>query len=270
MDPRHPATGETSCGAALLLGALTALGLSSILPSATAAQDPATASLGGVIVEAESGRPLSGASVSLRGIDTAGTTDAAGRFILYDVPSGRRVLRITYRGHDAPERAIVLVPDRHTDVRIALVVSAGIGPREEDVVPLPDLGVEIERPAPAGKLGPFHRRREAGRGSFITQDQIAARDPNQMTDMLREVAGIRVSGSSSFGANVSTVRGCGLRVFIDGLPAPGFRVDDMPPQDVAGVEIYTGPSETPVQFRRSGECGALIIWTRDPTDPVRD
>jgi len=29
-----------------------------------------------------------------------------------------------------------------------------------------------------------------------------------------------------------------------------------------------GPAETPVQFRRAGECGALIIWTRDPSDPI--
>lgn len=267
MAPRHPATRDASCGAPLLVGALVA-SVVPLFPPAAIAQEGPTASLGGVIVEAETGRPLAGASVTLLGIAGRDVTDAEGRFILYDVPAGRQRILVAYRGHEAPERPIRLAAERHTDVRIALAVSADLEPRDEDVVPLPPLGVEIDGSAPAGKLRPFHERREVGRGSYITQDEIVERDPSQMTDMLREVAGIRVSGSSSFGSAVSTVRGCGLEVFIDGMPAPGFRVDDMPPQDVAGVEIYLGPSETPVQFRHSGECGALIIWTRDPNDPA--
>lgn len=268
MAPRHSATRDTPCGAHVLFGALVA----AVLPcsSAALAQDPSTASLGGVVVEAGTGAPLPGASVTLVGVAGPGTTDTEGRFILYDVPAGRQGILVEYHGNLAPERTIDLAPGRHTDVRIALAVSGELGPRDEDVIPLPALGVEVDGSPPVGKLRPFHRRREAGRGSFITREEIVDRDPSQMTDMLREVAGVRVSGSSAFGAAVSTVRGCGLGVFIDGMPAPGFRVDDMPPQDVAGVEIYTGPSETPVQFRRSGECGALVIWTRDPNAPVQD
>lgn len=268
MTPRHPATRDASCGAPLLLAALTLAIVP--CPPAALAQNPSTASLGGIIVETRTGAPLRGASVTLAGVEGAGTTDADGRFILYDVPAGRQGILVEYRGHLAPVRAVDLAPERHTDVRIALTVSAALGPADEEVIPLPALGVEIDGSPPVGKLRPFHRRLEAGRGSFITREEIVERDPSQMTDMLREVVGVRVSGSSSFGAAVSTVRGCRLGVFIDGMPAPGFRVDDMPPQDVAGVEIYTGPSETPVQFRRSGECGALVIWTRDPSAPARD
>lgn len=268
MVPPHPATRGASCGARLIFGALVLSVGPYVAPATASAQPESTASLGGIVVEANSGRPLSGATVVLVEAARTGTTDAGGRFVLYDVPPGLRRVLVAYRGHEAAERTIELAADRHTDVRIALRASVDIGPPVEQVVSLPPLGVEIERPARSGKLGPFHRRRETGRGSFITQDEIVERDPSQLSDMFREVVGIRVSRASAFGAALSTVRGCGLRVFIDGVPAPGFRVDDMPPQDVAGVEIYTGPSETPVQFRRTGECGALIIWTRDPNDPL--
>lgn len=267
MVRRQPATRDAPCGVPLLV---TALALSVPLhaaPRPTSAQTGRTCSLGGVVVESESGRPLAGATVTLPAVEVTATTDAEGRFILYEVPAGRHRILVAYRGHRARARQIDLAAGRHTEVRIALRVSEALGPREEDVVPLPPLGVRIDRPPPRGKLGPFHRRLEAGRGSFITQDEIVERDPNQMTDLLREVVGIRVYGSSPFGTAVSSVRGCGLRVFIDGLPAPGFRVDDMPPQDVAGVEIYTGPAQTPVEFRRAGDCGALVIWTRDPNVP---
>jgi len=268
VAPPHPVTRGASCGAPLLLGALVLFVVPHLPPAAASAQAGPTASLGGIVVEATTGRPLPGATVVLPRIARTGTADAAGRFIVYDVPAGRQRLLVAYRGHEAPERTIDLAADRHTDVRIALRVPTDIGPPAGDVVPLPALAVRVERPAPGGKLGPFHRRREAGRGAFITQAEILERDPSQLSDMLRAVVGLRVSGSSGFGATLSTVRGCGLRVFIDGVPAPGFRVDDMPPQDVAGVEIYRGPAETPVQFRRTGECGVLVIWTRDPNDPA--
>ncbi len=267
MIPRHVAQREAQRRAPSVRGVVAILALT--LPLAdVAAQQPATASLGGIIVEAGSGRPLGGASVTILGVAGGETTDAEGRFLLFDVPSGRQRLLISYRGHELPARVIELEPGRHTAVRISLALPATLEPREEDVVALPPLDVDVEGSRPPGKLRPFYRRRDAGRGAFITHAEILERDPRQMSDMLREVPGVRVSGSSSFGPGIRTARGCGFQMFIDGLPAPGFRLDDMPPQDIAGIEIYIGASQTPVEFRRAGECGALVIWTRDPADPT--
>lgn len=259
-----PASRIASRGVSLT-GAL-ALGAALVAPPHVRAQRVETASLGGIVLEADTGRPLVGAAIHVSGL-AHGTTGADGRFILYDLPAGTHRIVIAYRGRDAPERSLELAAGRHTDVRIVLTLSAGPPPDDRDPIPLPPLDIRVDRPDLPGKLRPFYHRLEAGRGAFITREDIEARDPRQISDMLREVAGIRVSGSWP-NPGISTVRGCGLGVWIDGLPAPGFRVDDMPPADVAGVEIYTGPSVTPVQFRRVGGCGALVIWTTDPNDPI--
>jgi hypothetical protein len=38
-------------------------------------------------------------------------------------------------------------------------------------------------------------------------------------------------------------------------------VDDIPPQQVAGIEVYAGISEAPVQYQTNG-CGVVLVWTK--------
>ena len=52
-------------------------------------------------------------------------------------------------------------------------------------------------------------------------------------------------------------------VYLDGLP---FRAEDLlsvSTANVAAVELYNGPSEVPVEFKRTGSaCGVIVIWTK--------
>jgi hypothetical protein len=52
----------------------------------------------------------------------------------------------------------------------------------------------------------------------------------------------------------------------DGLIlGPDYNLDDIPLDEIYGVEIYDGPSTIPVEFRSSlpnGSCGLIMIWTR--------
>jgi hypothetical protein len=63
---------------------------------------------------------------------------------------------------------------------------------------------------------------------------------------------------------ITTNRGCVLPTFVDGLPVRGITPDEIPPQDIAAIEVYRTPNETPGEFRRFSGCGAIVIWTRDP------
>lgn len=75
-------------------------------------------------------------------------------------------------------------------------------------------------------------------------------------------------------------RPCGIAFFVDGAPvdlvarAPGdptdpddavFGLDQIPKEDVESVEVYSGPSQIPAQFK-GGPSGcaraAIVIWTR--------
>ena len=48
------------------------------------------------------------------------------------------------------------------------------------------------------------------------------------------------------------------------MPA-GTSLDNVTPNEVAGMEIYAGPSSTPVELAHYQEdtwCGAIMIWTK--------
>jgi carboxypeptidase family protein len=52
-------------------------------------------------------------------------------------------------------------------------------------------------------------------------------------------------------------------------PVTGLGIDAFVlPWDVAAVEIYPSGPQTPIQFRTSNECGAIVIWTKVTTSGV--
>ena len=67
-------------------------------------------------------------------------------------------------------------------------------------------------------------------------------------------------------SNAVLLRGCEPAVFIDGVRIRGgaATIDELvSPLDIAGIEIYRGPADVPVEFGGPGtNCGAIVIWTR--------
>lgn len=128
----------------------------------------------------------------------------------------------------------------------------------------------------------FRLRLRTGNGVYITREQVEARNPLHVTDLLREVPGLMVTGSGQ--GSRPTVRvsrslsgNCATQIFVDGfllnkrvlgdrrgmLPAD-FRIDDVvSPASVEGIEIYRGLSTVPAEFLNpDAECGVIAIWTR--------
>jgi hypothetical protein len=51
------------------------------------------------------------------------------------------------------------------------------------------------------------------------------------------------------------------------MQVSGYSIDDMPPGDVEGVELYAGAAGLPPEFNRmrgTTICGTVAIWTRIP------
>lgn len=250
--------------------------------AAQASPSTSTASLGGLVVEARSRVPISGATVRVAGAGETAVTDEEGRFVMYELLPGRRILEVSYLGQPTGPRAIRLVENRHAEIELAVDLAefADAGrpsadlPDRDTVIPLEDLDVEVEGTIPIGKLHGFHSRMENGDGVFITREDILRRDPSRPSDLLRGVAGIRINPSTFERRSVLPSRGqqgqfqrCELLYFLDGLEVPGFDVDDIPARDLAGIEIYRSLAEIPPQFRRRGICAAILLWTRDPSVP---
>ncbi len=265
--------------AAVALFALLLVGMPAIGgPRSLLAQQ--TASLGGVVLEAASRVPIAGATIRVAGAAESAVTDGNGRFLLYDLLPGRRIIEISYLGRAAEPRAIRLVENRHAEVEVAVDLAALTSahsaedlPDRASVIPLEDLDVEVTGSAP-GKLQGFYDRMENADGVFIDRAQILGRDPSRPSDLLRGVSGIRVNARTFERESVLPSRGrqgqfqpCRLLYFLDGLEVPGFDIDDVPARDLAGIEVYRSLSEIPPQFRRRGVCAVIVLWTRDPAVP---
>ena len=57
-----------------------------------------------------------------------------------------------------------------------------------------------------------------------------------------------------------------MTIAVDGQPkGGGFSVDEIPPDDIYGIEVYSGPATIPREFMDLGngaDCGLVMIWTR--------
>lgn len=122
-----------------------------------------------------------------------------------------------------------------------------------------------------GKLAGFWQRRLHGNGHFFTRTEIEKRNLLQMTDLFRMIPGMNVS-SRGIGRTQIRSRGAGQAcwplVWLDGNPlaAGEFDVDNIQPNSVEALEVYSGPATIPAQFmgpRGVGACGVIVVWTRE-------
>lgn len=122
-------------------------------------------------------------------------------------------------------------------------------------------------------LSDFFDRSSRGFGHFITRAQIEKRNPMNLSDMLRMVPGARLLPSRVGGtatlrfARATMGRDCPPQYWVDGIKTYALNIDDIVPQDVEGIEIYSGASTVPPQFNtKEGTtiCGVVVIWTRIP------
>jgi hypothetical protein len=166
-------------------------------------------------------------------------------------------------------------------------VSAGPASLEVALDPAPVALGRVEARSRALPMSPplrrFYERMEHGRGSFVTREQIDRRKPRRLTDLFREIPGVRVAATPRgdrlmmTGATPAMYRvdprweagDCPVQYFLDGVSyQPDFAgvPNDVRPDEVEGIEVYRRLSEVPVEFRRPGaECGVVVIWLKERT-----
>jgi carboxypeptidase family protein/TonB-dependent receptor-like protein len=220
------------------------------------------------LVRAPSGNVLPGARVALRGTDVETVADANGAYSLANLPAGTQTIEARAIGFVPIARSVTLTSKRpvHFDVRFdsaARILQT----------------VEV-----TGKLiydratQEFNEAKKRGFGYFIDRETIENRQPFSTTDLLRTAPGVMVTTSGQPGSSANIViRGgggfsgsCQPGIVVDGLPLGGDAGDiDLlaRPEDIAGLAVYRGPSEVPVQYASAGSCGLIQIWTRRGSTP---
>ena len=72
---------------------------------------PKTYTVSGVVTDAATGAPLANVRVQLLGGSPEATTDAHGKYTLYNVPSGRNLIEFTAAGYDVTEKDAAVADD---------------------------------------------------------------------------------------------------------------------------------------------------------------
>lgn len=216
-----------------------------------------TARLAGTVRGANA-RPLRGARVLVWGTGLSTTTDEEGRFVLGDLPAG------TY---SVEARAVGLEP-RRTPVALAsgrtAAVTLTLDARINTLAVVTVLG---KRSRSARGITEFVERKRTGLGRYITADDIAQQHPLDLTDVLRTTPGLRVLPASRIGYAVRGRGNCVPAVVLDGMPISegADELDQLVrPQDVLGIEVYTGIGTVPSQYGglMANGCGAVLVWTK--------
>jgi hypothetical protein len=116
----------------------------------------------------------------------------------------------------------------------------------------------------------FFQRMGTEHGTFIMEEEIERLSPRNTSELIRRIPGFGVARDGS----VASRRGipsisqgfsaCNIDYYIDGVHADGGMVDDVLPNAIAAMEVYTGAATIPPAFRVSGNprCGVVVIWTK--------
>ncbi len=224
------------------------------------ASEPDSSSiLRGRVVDLATGNVLYGAAVSLAagpgGTPGLGTrvTNQEGEFLFRRVPPGAYHLKVTLLGYGTLWDTLTV--EGQTDLQVVLTLS--VSPVELDPIEVVAhrklRGIEAE----------FEQRRLRGMGTYFTREDIEARSPYVITDLLRTVPGVRVIPAGQFGEQAIRLRGnCKPEIIVDGIRTSIDTDVDfvLPSRDVEAVEVYKG-AQLPIQFGPT-PCGAIVFWTR--------
>ncbi len=232
----------------------------------------------GRVIDDTTERPLEGAQVTVRAADgrflARVETEAAGtfEFTVQYVSSVRiDIRRMSYEAN--------AMPLLHFDGRKFFQVEARLAPDAILLAPLEIIAWSDVDMSPF--LEGFRQRLRNGLGLYITREQIEARRPTYVADLLRDIPGVTVMGTGTgnraraqVGRSLSRTD-CETQIYIDGFLMnrrtgltrnliTDFRLDDaVSPMSVEGIEVYRGLSTVPAEFLNpDAKCGVIAIWTR--------
>jgi Carboxypeptidase regulatory-like domain len=242
---------------AAVLGLACALPPLLLLP-ATASSQQQTASISGRLIDQDSRAPVGGASIALVGTRFGVTSDSTGQFSQRDLSAGIYVVQVHAIGYTTASWVLRVAPGDAVSRVLEL---------ERLPVQLPPVVVERRPGFAEQRVREFERRRAAGRGYFMTEQEIAHANPRTLGDLFRSVPGVRMQcRGSAAGCRLRMARApreCSPDFVVDGFPATYSTSLDMPTIGIIGIEVYRTLSETPLDFLRPDNvCGTIVIWTR--------
>ena len=219
----------------------------------------------GVVVDADSGEPISGVEVRIEGVDRLVVTDDVGGFRVEGVPRGswRIVLRhIAYGEH---ERSLVLEEGQTLQYEVRM---------SREAIELSPLVVEVHSEAERARLASGNSIDLVERATI---DLFERQGGNLVNILGREVPGIRINGSCVEFRLQMNSRGIGPPegevnvtcrqpiVIMDGARV-SMGLGEVSLDQLERVEVLS-PSEAGIRYGMAGAYGVILLETRTGMAP---
>lgn len=215
------------------------------------------------VSDAQSGRPLADAEVKVADVNLSAKTDWSGEARIAKVAAGQRQFEIRKAGYDPLIVTLAIQGDSTGPVfRMVKTATAALEP------------VKVEADPSTSYLADFEKRRQEGRGRYLTADDLEKKANRSLVQVLSTAFGGLMSTPDPArpGHNILMSRRtrprldradvhCGIDMYLDGSQY----LDDLEairPSDLAGVEYY--PIESaPGEYRKlTDNCGVLLLWSK--------
>jgi hypothetical protein len=242
-----------------------------LAPVAASAQASGSSAIVGVVRD-QNNAPLADAVVDVLSVGRA-RSDSAGAFHIAPVPSGTLIVRATRIGYQPAMKVVTVAAGEELRVDIAMFASTQqlptVAVREDSTVTLL-----------ADPTGFDSRRKNAIGGHFILEEDIAKKHITETEQLFHGIPTVQVDtggiivikrGEISLRdiylakKDVNQFNMCiGAQVILNGVAMPQpFNINIVPPIDIRGIEIYSGPATTPTRLRSPKTvCGTVAIWTK--------
>jgi len=212
----------------------------------------------GRVLDKVSRKPIAAAEIRLIGDGRSVTSDSAGHFSFGALPGGTS--RFVVHAPSFPDLSIVVnLPLDQESVREIELDSTAVRRLEPILVTAPAA-------APISyRLVDFERRRNTGRGQYLTEEDIIKSGAMNLQDAVRPLRGVT---EECAGAGRCVLRMSRAPMHCQ----PDYVIDERlnndfgpftPIRDIVAIEVYTGPADVPGEFAgRTAGCGVIVIWTR--------
>ena len=213
-------------------------------------------------VTGRDGRPLGNAEVRIVDADVAVRTDARGAYRVSKLAAGTHLVEARAIGH-APARLLVAL-DSGVVARANMKLAAVATLRP----------VKSVAAADRYRTGFGARRARNAGGHFLTSEAIRKSGQTRVTELLRQVPGLRIRKVGSIailefggrGARSFSAHGCPVAYVVDGVPyeLTAFGLDgELLVENIEAIEVYDAAT-APIEYSGRGTgCGVILIWTRE-------
>jgi TonB-linked SusC/RagA family outer membrane protein len=245
-----------------------------LLGSQAGAQGSRT-TVSGQVTDSSAQQPLAGAEVTVVGQGGAtlrgARTDAAGRFVIANVPAGDQIVRVRFVGYAPKERALTIRDGESVTLDFALT------PRslQLDQVVITGTGGAVQKRAVGNVVATIQASDVLQVAPARTVDQlVGARTPGVIvlpgSGQVGTGAQIRIRGASSLSlSNDPIIYIDGVRMNSDASQGPvqrggggASRINDIDPEDIESIEIIKGPAAATLYGTEASNGVVQIITKR--------